>query len=119
MVIGAFPSNRGDFVIRNRSRPTSRRGATAAYLTRWRMGPAAVRLRDTVGAVARSLGYTSEYAFKRALTRDRYIPSGRYRTYSRATQPPTPSAYPAGQRRGKGMAVSGRSTRRPRRGSAR
>ena len=79
----------------------------------------AVRLRDTVGAVARSFGYTSEYAFNRALTRDRHIPPGRYRTYSRATQPPTPSAYPAGQRRGKGMAVSGRSTRRPRRGSAR
>jgi hypothetical protein len=55
----------------------------------------AVRLRDTVGAVARFLGYTSEYALNRALTRDRYIPPGRYRTYSRATQPPTPSAYPA------------------------
>ena len=35
------------------------------------MDLAAVRLRDTVGAVARSLGYTSEYAFNRALTRDR------------------------------------------------
>ena len=62
----------------------------AAYLTRWRMDLAAVRLRDTddtVGAVARSLGYTSEYAFNRAFTRDRRIPPGRYRTHSRAAQP--------------------------------
>jgi AraC-like DNA-binding protein len=68
----------------------------AAYLTRWRMDLAAVRLRDTddtVGAVARSLGYTSEYAFSRAFTRDRRIPPGRYRTRSRAAQP-GPSAGP-------------------------
>jgi AraC-like DNA-binding protein len=54
----------------------------AAYLTRWRMDLAAVRLRDTddtVGAIARSLGYTSEYAFNRAFTRARRIPPGRYR----------------------------------------
>jgi len=66
----------------------------AAYLTRWRMDLAAVRLRDTddtVGAVARSLGYTSEYAFNRAFTRDRRIPPGRYRTRSRVTQPGPPS----------------------------
>ncbi|HEY3650519.1 MAG TPA: AraC family transcriptional regulator [Streptosporangiaceae bacterium] len=59
----------------------------AAYLTRWRMDLAAVRLRDTddtVGAIARSLGYTSEYAFNRAFTRHRHIPPGRYRTRSRA-----------------------------------
>jgi AraC-like DNA-binding protein len=65
----------------------------AAYLTRWRMDLAAVRLRDTddtVGAVARSLGYTSEYAFNRAFTRDRRIPPGRYRTHSRAAQPGPP-----------------------------
>jgi AraC-like DNA-binding protein len=58
----------------------------AAYLTRWRMDLAAVRLRDTddtVGAIARSLGYTSEYAFNRAFTRARRIPPGRYRTRSR------------------------------------
>jgi len=58
----------------------------AAYLTRWRMDLAAVRLRDTddtVGAIAKSLGYTSEYAFNRAFTRDRHIPPGRYRTHSR------------------------------------
>ena len=58
----------------------------AAYLTRWRMDLAAVRLRDTddtVGAIAKSLGYTSEYAFNRGFTRDRHIPPGRYRTHSR------------------------------------
>jgi AraC-like DNA-binding protein len=41
----------------------------------------------TVGAVARSLGYTSEYAFNRAFTRDRRIPPGRYRARSRDVQP--------------------------------
>ena len=58
----------------------------AAYLTRWRMDLAAIRLRDTddtVGAIARSLGYTSEYAFNRAFTRARHIPPGRYRTRQR------------------------------------
>ena len=64
-------------------------GATpAAYLTRWRMDLAAQRLRDTddtVGAIARSLGYTSEYAFNHAFTRARRIPPGRYRTQSRTT----------------------------------
>jgi AraC-like DNA-binding protein len=54
----------------------------AAYLTRWRMDLAAKRLRDTddtVGVIARSLGYTSEYAFNRAFTRARGTPPGRYR----------------------------------------
>ena len=58
----------------------------AAYLTRWRMDLAAVRLRDTddtVGAIARSLSYTSEYAFNRAFTRARRIPPGRYRAKNR------------------------------------
>jgi AraC-like DNA-binding protein len=61
----------------------------AAYLTRWRMDLAAVRLRDTddtVGNIARSLGYTSEYAFNRAFTRARDMPPGRYRARSRALQ---------------------------------
>ena len=78
-------------------------GATpAAYLTRWRMDLAAQRLRDTndtAGAIARSLGYTSEYAFNRAFTRARQIPPGRYRAQSRATQqhrtPTAPTAAPA------------------------
>jgi AraC-like DNA-binding protein len=50
------------------------------------MDLAAQRLRDsddTVGAIARSLGYTSEYAFNRAFTRDRGIAPGRYRARSR------------------------------------
>ena len=58
----------------------------AAHLTRWRMDLAAQRLRDsdaTVAAIARTVGYTSEYAFSRAFTRARGIPSGRYRTRSR------------------------------------
>jgi len=71
----------------------------AAYLTRWRMNLAAQRLRDTddtVGTIARSLGYTSEYAFNRAFTRDRHIPPGRYRTQSRAAhQHITPAATAA------------------------
>jgi AraC-like DNA-binding protein len=61
----------------------------AAYLTRWRMDLAAKRLRDTddtVGVIARSLGYTSEYAFNRAFTRARGTPPGRYRAQGRATQ---------------------------------
>jgi len=58
----------------------------AAYLTRWRMDLAAQRLRDTddtVSTIARSLGYTSEYAFNRAFTRARSTSPGRYRTHSR------------------------------------
>jgi AraC-like DNA-binding protein len=58
----------------------------AGYLTRWRMDLAAQRLRDTddtVGVIARSLGYTSEYAFNRAFARARGTPPGRYRARSR------------------------------------
>ena len=58
----------------------------AAYLTRWRMDLAAQRLRDTdetAGTIARSLGYTSEYAFSRAFARERGIPPGRYRSEAR------------------------------------
>jgi AraC-like DNA-binding protein len=52
------------------------------YLTRWRMHLAAQRLRystDTVGSIARDVGYSSEYAFNRAFTRHRGQPPGRYR----------------------------------------
>lgn len=52
---------------------------------------AAQRLRDTddtVSAIARSLGYTSEYAFNRAFTRHRRTPPGRYRSQARAAQAP-------------------------------
>jgi AraC-like DNA-binding protein len=57
------------------------------YLTRWRMHLAAQRLRystDTVGAIAREVGYTSEYAFNRAFARHRGQPPGRYRRLASA-----------------------------------
>ena len=53
-----------------------------AYLTRWRMDLAARALRDTdqpLDVIARSVGYTSEYAFSRAFSRARSVPPGRYR----------------------------------------
>ena len=52
------------------------------YLTRWRMDLAARRLKDTtepVEAIARGVGYTSEYAFNRAFKRLRGQAPGRYR----------------------------------------
>ena len=57
-----------------------------AYLTRWRMDLAARRLRDSddsLECVARSVGYTSVYAFSRAFSRARSVPPGRYRALSR------------------------------------
>jgi transcriptional regulator GlxA family with amidase domain len=53
-----------------------------SYLTHWRMDLAAQKLRtttDSVGEIARTVGYTSEYAFNRAFTRIRGVPPGRYR----------------------------------------
>jgi AraC-like DNA-binding protein len=58
----------------------------SAYLTRWRMDLASRRLRDTeepIDMIARSVGYTSEYAFSRAFSRARGKPPGRYRTSAR------------------------------------
>jgi AraC-like DNA-binding protein len=57
------------------------------YLTRWRMDLAAIRLRDTddtLDAIARSVGYTSVYAFSRAFRRTRRLAPGRYRSTARA-----------------------------------
>lgn len=57
------------------------------YLTRWRMHVAAQRLKhstDTVEAIARDVGYTSEYAFNRAFSRHRGQPPGRYRRLAQA-----------------------------------
>jgi AraC-like DNA-binding protein len=57
------------------------------YLTRWRMDLAARRLRDTddsLETIAKSVGYTSVYAFSRAFSRLRSQPPGQYRTQSRA-----------------------------------
>lgn len=58
----------------------------AAYLTRWRMDLAARRLRDSddpLDEVARSVGYTSVYAFSRAFSRARSQPPGRFRAAAR------------------------------------
>ncbi|ADB32856.1 transcriptional regulator, AraC family [Kribbella flavida DSM 17836] len=58
-----------------------------SYLTQWRMDLAARRLRDsddTLESIARSVGYTSVYAFSRAFSRARGVPPGRYRITARA-----------------------------------
>lgn len=63
--------------------------APAEYLTRWRMDLAAIRLRDTddpLGAIARSVGYTSVYAFSRAFRRERSQAPGQFRSAARATE---------------------------------
>ena len=52
------------------------------YLARWRMHLASHRLKhsaDTIESIARSVGYSSEYAFNRAFARHRGQPPGRYR----------------------------------------
>ena len=52
------------------------------YLTRWRLDLAARRLKDTdepIEAIARGVGYSSEYAFNRAFRRHRGVPPGRFR----------------------------------------
>ncbi|MBN6037368.1 AraC family transcriptional regulator [Amycolatopsis sp. 195334CR] len=62
--------------------------APADYLTRWRMDLAAVRLRDTddtLDAIARSVGYTSVYAFSRAFRRSRSQAPGQFRAATRAS----------------------------------
>ena len=58
------------------------------YLTRWRMDLAVRLLQDSddpVEAIARQLGYTSEYAFNRAFRRHRGQPPGRFRRERRMT----------------------------------
>jgi transcriptional regulator GlxA family with amidase domain len=70
------------------------------YLTRWRMDLAAHQLRATtlpVGAIGRSVGYTSEYAFNRAFTRACGTAPGRYRNRHRLHHPAdTVRPQPAG-----------------------
>jgi len=39
---------------------------------------------DPVELIAREVGYSSEYAFNRAFSRDRGQPPGRYRRHARA-----------------------------------
>jgi AraC-like DNA-binding protein len=60
-----------------------------SYLTRWRLDLAARRLKDTdesIDAIARAVGYSSEYAFNRAFRRHRGMPPGRFRR-AHATRP--------------------------------
>jgi AraC-like DNA-binding protein len=57
--------------------------APLEYLTRWRLDLAARRLRDTtdpIETIARSVGYTSPFAFTRAFTRHHGLPPARYRS---------------------------------------
>jgi len=54
----------------------------AAYLTRWRIELAARLLRETdlsVGRISHLVGYSSEFAFSRAFSKQRGEPPGRYR----------------------------------------
>lgn len=64
--------------------------APAEYLTQWRMDLAAIRLRDSddpLDTIARSVGYTSVYAFSRAFRRARAQAPGQFRNTARATVP--------------------------------
>lgn len=57
--------------------------SAADYIRSWRMNLAARRLRqggETVGVIARSVGYQSEYSFNRAFARHYGSPPGRYRS---------------------------------------
>jgi len=42
--------------------------------------------REGCAAVARQVGYTSEFAFSRAFTRHHHVPPGRYRRGTRASE---------------------------------
>lgn len=56
--------------------------APSAYLARWRLHVAARMLRttdDSIGKIARAVGYTSEYAFSRAFSRAWGTAPGRFR----------------------------------------
>ncbi len=67
------------------------------YLANWRMDLAAMRLRDTddtLDTIARSVGYTSAYAFGKAFRRIRRQAPGRYRFTARSA-PAVTGAAPA------------------------
>nr|WP_263399671.1 helix-turn-helix transcriptional regulator [Saccharopolyspora pogona] len=54
------------------------------YLTRWRMITAARRLRETdaaLSAIAKEVGYASEYAFAKAFKRAHGTAPGHYRRH--------------------------------------
>lgn len=60
------------------------------YVTGWRMALARERLRETadpLAAVAREVGYGSEFAFAAAFKREHGVPPGRWRRAERATSP--------------------------------
>ena len=66
----------------------------ATYLTWWRMTLASDLLRQTnapIAAVARHVGYTSEFAFANAFKREFGAPPGRYRNHAVANTEPDPS----------------------------
>lgn len=68
-----------------------------AYLTRWRMDLASVRLRDTdepVESVSGAVGYASAHAFSRAFRRARGVPPGEYRVRVRAEADAWPRLLP-------------------------
>lgn len=65
----------------------------AAYLLGWRMDLAAARLRDTddpLPLIARSVGYSSVYAFSRAFSRNHGDAPGQYRGRHRVSQAHSP-----------------------------
>jgi AraC-like DNA-binding protein len=74
-----------------------------AYLTDWRMALARERLRDTddrLAAIARYLGYGSEFAFAAAFKRHHGAAPGRWRAATRAAMP---VQVPGGPRAPRGM----------------
>ncbi len=82
-----------------------------AYLTRWRMDLAAVRLRDTdssVEAIATGVGYASAHAFSRAFRRDRGYPPSEYRVRSRSRAGAKDAPTPPGSRKATRVSVEHR-----------
>jgi AraC-like DNA-binding protein len=62
--------------------------APLAYVTEWRMALAREQLRvghDGLAAVARSLGYSSEFSFSAAFKRHHGVAPGRWRAELTAT----------------------------------
>lgn len=65
------------------------------YVTGWRMAVAREQLRDTgepIAAVARGVGYASEFAFAAAFKREHGVPPGRWRAAARAAVEPVAAA---------------------------
>jgi AraC-like DNA-binding protein len=79
--------------------------APLAYVTDWRMALAREQLRHGdagLAAVARSLGYASEFSFAAAFKRHHDMPPGRWRTTATRRDPPARGGSPAGSRRASG-----------------